>query len=1075
MESVQQTDKTIALDVVHYMLDIHIMFSALPATAKRLLAPLFESRPCVEGDIVARQGGSVDGMYIIYKGRMRLKRHDEFGKIVSMGLIGQDSSFGELSLLEPDTWKNDIVAAEPSLLVFLPADKVRALLPKNPMLAEHFRSNVGLIEISQRLRALLGKGEYTKEQFHSILGNLGVKRVGAGKSIFEQGDEDPRLYLIEQGTVELVRTPGSGDPVSLDTCKVGALLGEGGALAPNGVQPHSAQCLTDTTVLVIRQQAVRQILEINPSIKERLDQRLQEFQEYEQEELRIRGRVEGVDLKIRLADAVTEEEFRDLGKKTGVTKFPEVRQANEREAAAACLTMLCKHYGKDFTTGQVRELTGLEGKSITPDDIIRGGEVIGFSAKAYSLAYDDLKTVKIPGIIGWEGYHYAVLFHVTDKEVRIADPARGIVNVPRKEFMASWSEAEVPGIGERMPDRGVFIAFEPTQAFERQEPPPKPIWHFVHYLMPHKMMFAEALLAAMVINVLGLASPLFVQTIVDTVVVHNDASLLNIMLAGMVLVALLSTAMAIVQNLLLAHTTARVDMRLMSEFYRHVLSLPMDFFLKRNKGEILTRFGENQKVRAIIAGSTITSVLNAVMIVLYFLMMFAYSFKLTIVVIVFIPLYIAIVLYFTPRIKKLAQEIFLTNAQSQGHLIESINAIETLKATSNEYFARARWENAFAENVNRSFRQAKLNLLSQSLFRMATLASSIIVLWIGATEVMAGTMTIGQLMGFNMLMGLVTAPVLQFVNLWNDLQEVRIAMDRVGDVINVKPEQSPVADPSLIPATLRRVEGRIEFHKVNFSYTTSDQTKYIMRDFDLVIEPGQHIALVGPSGCGKSTIAKMILGFNLPSSGEVLIDGKDLISLDRFSLRRNIGVVLQDSFVFSGTVAENIALGDPVPDMRAVQEAARLAGADEFIINYPQGYQTPIGEKGVGISGGQRQRICIARALYRRPRIMIFDEATSALDNESEERIIQQLRKVMHNRTSISIAHRLTTIMDADVIYYVADGKVQEKGAHKQLIDPEYLAANGYKGHYYHLARTQFDLPPLSLPAGTATGEREAG
>ncbi len=241
------------------------------------------------------------------------------------------------------------------------------------------------------------------------------------------------------------------------------------------------------------------------------------------------------------------------------------------------------------------------------------------------------------------------------------------------------------------------------------------------------------------------------------------------------------------------------------------------------------------------------------------------------------------------------------------------------------------------------------------------------------------------------------------------------------------------------------------------------------------IPRGKVTALVGPSGCGKSTIAKMVLGFNLPSSGEVLIDGKDLISLDRFSLRRNIGVVLQDSFVFSGTVAENIALGDPVLDMRAVQEAARLAGADEFILNYPQGYQTPIGEKGVGISGGQRQRICIARALYRRPRIMIFDEATSALDNESEERIIQQLRKVMHNRTSISIAHRLTTIMDADVIYYVADGKVQERGAHKQLIDPEYLTANGYKGLYYHLARTQFDLPPLSLPESKVTVGKGVG
>ena len=272
---------------------------------------------------------------------------------------------------------------------------------------------------------------------------------------------------------------------------------------------------------------------------------------------------------------------------------------------------------------------------------------------------------------------------------------------------------------------------------------------------------------------------------------------------------------------------------------------------------------------------------------------------------------------------------------------------------------RARWENSFAENVNRGYRSIKLNLMSNSLFQLATLSSTIVVLWLGANAVIRGEMTIGELMGFNMLMALVTAPVLQVVNLWNNLQEVRIAVDRVSDILTVEPEQPLIADPNNMPATMIHCEGRIVFEKVSFSYVANEKTHYVMNEFDLVIEAGQRVAFVGQSGCGKSTIAKMILGFNIPVAGEMSIDGKRIEDLDFSSLRRNIGVVLQDSFIFSGTVAGNIALGDPQPDMQMVKEASHLAGADEFIVNYPLGYQTAIGEKGMGISGGQRQRICI--------------------------------------------------------------------------------------------------------------------
>ncbi|MGH8659467.1 MAG: peptidase domain-containing ABC transporter [Gammaproteobacteria bacterium] len=1053
-------------EAIQYTLQNHILFSLLPEQDKRTLEPLFEVRDYRDSEVIVDQGDPMDGLYVVCSGAVRLKQTLN-GKRVSLGQLKKEATFGEQALLENLNWPYQVVASERVTALRLPGDRVRALLHNRPVAAELFKKHVGLVELSHRLRGLLGTAQYSGGQFSEILTNIGVKTVLKGQPVFEQGKNDPRLYCVEKGAVDLVRQPLSGEPVYLDRLYQGDLFGEGGALpgeGKTGAQPHSAYAVTDAAVLVIRQEAVQHILEINPALYDELRARIQQLKTNEEEEVAVRERAEGVDQRIKLADAVSEEEFLALEKRKDIRRLPLVKQQVESDCGAACLTMICRHYGKDFTLGQIRELSNLSSAQLTPNLIITGAENLGFSARAYALKYADLRKIKLPGIIGWEGYHYAVVYRITDKEVQIADPAAGFKTMTKEQFLTGWTQAQVAGV-DTEPDRGVFIALEPTLRFEQQKVPSKPIYHFLGYILPYKRFFAESMVAALTINLLGLASPLFVQTIVDNVVVHNDVSLLNMMLAGMVLVSVFSTLSSIAQSLLLAHTTARIDMRMMSEFYRHVLSLPMDFFLTRNKGEILARFGENAKIRAIISGSTVMVILNTLMIVLYFLMMFSYSTSLTLVFMVFIPMYLAIIWYFTPRIKSISQEIFLTNAQSQSKLIEALNGIETLKATANEYMARANWENAFVDNVNRSFQSAKLNLMSGSFNKLVSLASSVVILWLGAHQVMDGAMSIGELMGFNMLSGMVIGPVLSMVGLWNSLVEVRISIDRVGDVLNVKPEQEPITTPEHMPATLSDCQGRIEFSQVNFSYVANEKENNVMRDFDLIIEPGQRVGFVGPSGCGKSTIAKMILGFNIPKSGECRIDGKDIRSIDLVSLRRNIGVVLQDSFIIAGTVAENIALGDPEPDLAAVVEASKLAGAHEFIINYSLDYQTPIGEKGMGISGGQRQRICIARALYRKPKILIFDEATSALDNESEMRIQENMRSILRGRTSITIAHRLSTIVDSDMICFIHDGKVAEKGTHEQLTDPAYLKDNGYTGLYYHLAEKQFNLSPLPLDA----------
>ena len=1019
-------------EAVRKVLDTHFIFSRLTEEGKRGLEPLFEVEQYNAGDVVAESGQPMTGIYSVYSGSVRLKGVNEDGKRVSLGEQAEDSTFGEIALLKDANWEYQLVAASDAILIKLPVRKLREFARANPALEQHLQKQVGVVELRKRLRGILGSAHYSPELAADILQNIGVKKIPKGKFVFKQNEDDPRLYYIENGAIELTREMLEGTAV-LEKVIKGSLIGEEAAMTGKP-QSYSALAVTDATVLVIRQPEVQKILQTNFELKEKLEQRVRQLKERERAQASAIGRAEGADMRIKV-DAITEAEFKAGAQAKEIETLRVVYQHSESECVPACLSMIVQHYGRNFTLGQIREIANIHASEALLPDVCNAAEAMGFRAKPYRCPYDVLHQLELPCIILWESYHYMVLYRVKENAVYLADPEKGLRKFNRKEFEAGWD--------------GVVIVLEPTQKFRQLEPPANPWARFIAYLLPYKHHFAEALLAALVMNMLSLATPLFIQNIVDKVVVHKDQSLLNMMLLGMALVAIFRLITGSAQSLLIAHTISRVDLNLMAEFYRHILSLPMRFFQGRQIGDILTRFGENQKIRGILAGTTITVILNTLMVVIYFMMMWIYSPTLTKLTLVFIPLYIGNTVFFTPRIKKVANEIFLSNAAQQSHLIESLCGIEAIKSTGNEYWARARWENAFVDRVNMSFRQAKLGLVFDTVSQLVNLSATISILWVGANEVMANNMSIGELMGFNMLMGAVMGPIMQFVGLFNAFSEIRIAMDRVNDINNVKPEQEPIATPERIPTIMSKCEGRVQFRNVKFRYG-GEESPLILNNFNLTIDPGQTVALVGPSGCGKSTVVKVILGFNIPNQGECLIDGKDITALDFVSYRRQVGVVLQDSFLFSDTVSGNIALGDTQPEMNAVREAARLSSADDFIVRMPLGYQTMLGEKGIKVSGGQRQRICIARALYRRPKILIFDEATSALDNESETRIQQNMKSILSGRTAIVIAHRLSTIRDADYICFCENGTVVEKGSHDELV--------AAKGRYYQMAKKQFNL-----------------
>jgi len=412
-----------------------------------------------------------------------------------------------------------------------------------------------------------------------------------------------------------------------------------------------------------------------------------------------------------------------------------------------------------------------------------------------------------------------------------------------------------------------------------------------------------------------------------------------------------------------------------------------------------------------------------------------------------VPLFIAQSVIFTPVVRRLSNDLFRSGNEQSSLMIESIQGIETVKSTAAEWHVRSRWENRWVENVNLGFRMQRVHLLAGVVSTTINTTAGMALLWYGARLVIRDQLSVGELMAFNALVGSVMGPIMGLVGLWQDFSAVKVSMERVNDVLLVAPEQPAIGGTLAPKQELPYCKGRIEFRDVDFRYGSED-SPLVIQGANLVIEPGQTVAFVGKSGCGKSTLMKMVAGFNLPSGGTLLIDGHEITRLDLQSLRRHVGWVLQDSFLFNATVIDNIAFGDPSPDLDRVRQAAEMAAADEFIREFAKTYETVIGDKGLMVSGGQRQRICIARALYRRPQILLFDEATSALDAQSERRIQENLQGILgQGRTAILIAHRLSTIRHADVIYYLDRGAVVEKGTHDELV--------ALRGRYYAMASEQ--------------------
>ena len=700
----------------------------------------------------------------------------------------------------------------------------------------------------------------------------------------------------------------------------------------------------------------------------------------------------------------------------------------------------------DLASGNVRALAlalNLLGLSADPDRLlhdaagsadalalVRLARRMALKARLVSPRWRDLPDMPLPAMAELTDGRVVILGRAGADGVLLHDPVSGQNQQhSRADFEAIWS--------------GRLILMTTRAALAQGGGKFGGGW-VVPAVVKNRKLLGEVLTESFFLQLFGLISPLFSQVVIDKVLVHHSLATLDVLVFGLVAIGIFESLIGALRTHLFSHTTNRIDVELGTKMFGHLLGLPLAYFQARRVGDSVARVRELENIRNFLTGNALTLVMDLLFTVVFLAVMACYSGILTLVVVLSLPCYVVLSVSVTPLLKASIDEKFKRGAENQAFLVESIGGVETLKSMAVEPLMQKRWEEQLAGYVAAAFKAASLSNSAGQVAQLISKLSTAAVLWVGARAVINGDLTVGELIAFNMLAGRVASPVLRLAQLWQDFQQVRLSLARLADILDTKTESA--LGPAQVSAP--RLNGAVSFDQVIFRYQPGGRE--ILRGVSLEIAAGEVVGIVGPSGSGKSTLTKLIQRLYVPERGRVMIDGMDLALLDAASLRRQIGGVLQENWLIAGTIRDNIALAHPAMAFPAVVEAAKMAGAHEFILELEQGYDTPLGERGTGLSGGQRQRIAIARALATDPRILILDEATSALDAESERIIQDNMKAICASRTVIIIAHRLSAVRIANRIVTIERGEVVEQGDHDTLM--------GQGGRYASLWRHQLGV-----------------
>ncbi len=711
-------------------------------------------------------------------------------------------------------------------------------------------------------------------------------------------------------------------------------------------------------------------------------------------------------------------------------RLPYVRGRGPRDGLIACLQMLGRHQEVSFKRDMVERVVDNQLKKTGKISMQVCGalvEMIGLSGQLVQVPVAALPRVKGPALIPWQD-SFAVIYSISPSEIVMASPeSGGVVRRKLETFLEST-------------DNPLMLLLVRKREGDRAEK--FGLHSFIPYIKQHSSVLIEVLVSSFFILLFSLANPLIVQIIIDKVLLQNAIDTLDILGWLLVMVAAFEALLTALRTYLFTDTTNRIDLALGSEIIDHLLRLPLSYFDRRRVGDLATRINELENIRRFMTGTALTVVLDAVFSVIYIGVMLLYSWLLTVVALITVPFFILLAVIASPIIRRQLRVKAERNADTQSYLVEVTSGIQTVKAQNIELKSRWTWQEKYARYVNAGFQTVLTSSWAGSLSNFLNKLSSLLLIWVGAHLVLKGDITLGQLIGFRIIASYVTSPLLRLAQLWQSFEEIGLSIERLSDIVDT-PQEVDETDRNNIP--MPDINGTIRFEEVSFRFGATGPLQ--LSNINLEIPAGSFVGIVGQSGSGKSTLTKLIQRLYDPLSGRVQIDNYDIGKVELYSLRRQIGTVLQDTLLFNGTVQENISLTNPEATAEEIVEAARIAAAHDFIMDLPNGYNTQVGERGAGLSGGQRQRIAIARTVLQRPRLLILDEATSALDYDSERQVCNNLAEAFHDRTVLFITHRLNTIKRADIILMMDKGAIVEQGTHAELM--------AMRGRYFALFQQQ--------------------